>query len=269
VVKNPNTLSTSNITLASTTTVDTTGNEQISNGTWGILNRQTTSRQTDTSYQLAFGTTFKGIVTTPLHWDDSLNANEQVAPRFAISLAEDLLDGNNQLVLKKGTVVIAQAHWVNPSNQLVQASAIGIVYQDRQGKVKQQPIEPGVILIQGKNNQPLIAKTFFPENGSTTTDLFISTLSGLGKVGKVFTEPEKSSTVTSSVFGSSTTSTTVDNSDREIWAAVLDGFFNPLADKLALYAEARGKKLAERSNISMLPVNTEVSLFINGFINID
>jgi hypothetical protein len=50
---------------------------------------------------------------------------------------------------------------------------------------------------------------------------------------------------------------------------VLDGFFNPLADKLALYAEARGKKLAERSNISMLPVNTEVSLFINGFINID
>ncbi len=159
--------------------------------------------------------------------------------------------------------MIAETSSVNPGNRLVNASAVGIVYTDKQGRIQQRSLPPQQLTILGKQQQPLIAKGYFNRGGDyAKTDLLVSSLSGLGKVGEVFTEPNTSSSVVSSSFGSSV-STVVNNSNREVWSAVLDGFFNPLADRISDRSLRQEAKLEKLPNLAVLEVGTEVSIIAN------
>ncbi len=250
-------------TFVNNTATNPTTNISSSNtpGTQGILNRQTIEPKND--HQIAYGTIVSASVSIPLLWDESVTSSEQPNKRFALTLTENLLASNGQIALTKGTVLVAETSSVNPGNRLVNATAVAIISTNQQGKLQQRSIPPQKLAILGKHQEPLIAKGYFDRGGDyAKTDLLVSSLSGLGKVGEVFTKPNTSSSVITNGFNSSV-STTIDNSNREIWAATLDGFFNPLAERISDRSLRGEKELEKLPNIAVLEVGTEVTIIAN------
>ncbi len=257
-----------NIAKKSTTITANVSNTS-SPGSLGILNRQPVEQTVRDQYQIAYGTTVTAEVSIPLLWDESSEPSSQPNKRFALILTNDLLASNGKVALEKGSMVVAESNSVNPDNRLVNASAIAIVYQDKQGRIKQSSLPTQKLTILGKQQQPLIAKGHFARGGNyAKTDLLVSSLSGLGKVGEVFTQPNTTSSVVSGSFGSSVT-TTVNNRNREVWSAVLDGFFNPLADRISDRSLRQEAKLEKLPNIAVLEVGAEVSIIANDTFVID
>jgi hypothetical protein len=243
----------------------------LSPGETGILNRteQNTESYDSGVYEIAFGTSVPGTVSTPLLWDESASSENQSFKRFTVTLTQDLTDTEGKVALPSGTVVVAEASKVNSKNRLVQASAIAIVYKDERGKIKQQPIPSDTIMIGGGKDQPLIAKGYF-DYGSTIakSDLLVSSLSGVGKIGKVLTQPRRTSTFSGGLFGEYS-STFTENRDPKIWAAAMDGFFSPLAERISDRSEREIEELAQRPNVSIIAPNTQVSLVVNNFLTIE
>ena len=245
------------------TTIAASVSDTPSPGSLGILNRQRVEPTARNNYQIAYGTIVTAKVSIPLLWDESVSSSSQPNKRFALILTDDLLASNGKVALEKGSVVVAESHSVNPDNRLVNASAVAIVYTDKQGNIKQRTLPPQKLTILGKQQQPLIAKGHFERGGDyAKTDLLVSSLSGLGKVGEVFTQPNTTSSVVSGSFAKSVT-TTVDNRNREVWSAVLDGFFNPLAERISVRSLRQEAQLEKLPNIAVLEVGTEVSIIAN------
>ena len=235
----------------------------------GILNRQPVEQTVRDQYQIAYGTTVTAEVSIPLLWDESVSSSSQPNKRFALILTEDLLASNGKVAVGKGSMVVAESSSVNPDNRLVNASAVAIVYQDKQGRIGQRSLPTRKLTILGKQQQPLIARGHFARGSNhAKTDLLVSSLSGLGKVGEVFTQPNTTSEVVSGSFGSSVT-TTVDNRNREVWSAVLDGFFNPLAERISERSLRQEVELEKLPNIAVLEVGTKVSIIANDTFVID
>lgn len=255
--------------VSSSASVAANASSLSSPGSFGILNRQRIETNVRDKHQIAYGTTVTAEVSIPLLWDESVSSSQQPNKRFALVLTEDLIASNGRVALEKGSVVVAESSSVNPGNRLVNANAVAIVYTDKQGRIQQRSLPPQKLTILGKQQQPLIAKGHFDRGGDyAKTDLLVSSLSGLGKVGEVFTQPDSSSSVVTGSFGSSV-STTVNNNNREVWAAVLDGFFNPLAERISDRSLRQEVELEKLPNIAVLEVGTEVSIIANDTFFID
>jgi len=241
--------------------------EQVNSpGAKGILNR---TPQTDSTSQTAIvplGTTANGIVSVPLLWDES--SNKQQGDKFAVTLTDNVTATDGFVAFPVGTVVIAKANTVSLTNRMVQATAVALVYSDRNGQIKQQPIPEGAILIAGEGGRPLIASGYFdPGNDIAGQDILTAVLSGVARVGQVFAEPKvRSSSSISGGFGSSTT--TVESRDPQIWSAVLDGFFSPLAKRMESRSDRATEELLNRPNVAVVNKGTPVSITVNSFLNI-
>src|SRR4028118_1317210 len=204
--------------------------EQVNSpGAKGILNRTPQTDSTSQTATVPLGTTANGIVSVPLLWDEG--SGKQQGDKFAVTLTDNVTATDGFVAFPVGTVVIAKASTVSLTNRMVQATAVALVYSDRNGQIKQQPIPEGAILIAGEGGRPLIASGYFdPGSDIAGQDILTAVLSGLGRVGQVFAEPKvRSSSNISGRFGGSTT--TVESRDPQIWSAVLDGFFSPLAKR--------------------------------------
>lgn len=240
----------------------------LSPGAIGILTRTPQSPKPTETAQVALGTTVSGTVSVPLLWDE--DSQEQLYNRFAITLTEDVLATDGSVVLKAGTVIIAKANRVGKENRMVQASAYAVVYTDELGQVKQQEIPSGAISIAGENGEPLIAKGYLdPGDDIAKQDLLISLLSGAGRVGEVLSSPRVRSRSSVSSGGFSSDTITVESRNPQIWSAVLDGFFTPLARRLEKRSDKASEELLNRPNIAMLPKGTKVSLVLNSFLNVN
>ena len=251
------------------TTITANVSHTNSPGSLGILNRQPVEPTIRDKYQIAYGTTVTAEVSIPLLWDESIDRSSQPNKRFALILTENLLASNGKVALEKGSMVVAESSSVNPNNRLVNASAVAIVYQDKQGRIKQRSLPTQKLTILGQQQQPLIAKRHFAQlSNHTQTDLLVSSLSGLGKVGFVFTQPNTTSEVVSGSFNKSVT-TTVDNRNREVWSAVLDGFFNPLAERISERSLRQEAELEKLPDLAVLEVGTEVSIIANDTFALD
>ncbi|MEG4230874.1 hypothetical protein QUA40_01970 [Microcoleus sp. Pol11C3] len=235
--------------------------EQVNSpGAKGILNR------TPQTAIVPLGTTANGVVSVPLLWDEG--SGKQLYDKFAVTLTADFTATDGSIAFRKGTVVIAKASTVSLTNRMVQATAVALVYSDRNGQIKQQPIPEGAILIAGEGGQPLIASGYFdPGNDIAGQDILTAVLSGVGRVGQVFAEPKvRSSSSISGRFGSSTT--TVESRDPQIWSAVLDGFFSPLAKRMESRSDRATEELLNRPNVAVVNKGTPVSITVNSFLNI-
>jgi hypothetical protein len=235
-------------------------------GAKGILNR---TPQTDSTSQTAIvpqGTTANGIVSVPLLWDEG--SGKQQGDKFAVTLTDNVTATDGSIAFRKGTVVIAFASTVSLTNRMVQATAVALVYSDRNGQIKQQPIPEGAILIAGEGGRPLIASGYFdPGNDIAGQDILTAVLSGVGRVGQVFAEPKvRSSSSMSGRFGSSIT--TVESRDPQIWSAVLDGFLGPLAKRMESRSNRATEELLNRPNVAVVNKGTPVSITVNSFLNI-
>lgn len=241
--------------------------EQVNSpGAKGILNRTPQSSSTSQTAQVPLGTTANGIVSVPLLWDEG--SGKQLYDKFAVTLTADFTATDGSIAFPPGTVVIAKANTVSKTNRMVQATAVALVYSDRNGQIKQQPIPEGAILIAGEGGGPLIASGYFdPGSDIAGQDILTAVLSGVGRVGQVFAEPKvRSSSSISGRFGSSTT--TVESRDPQIWSAVLDGFFSPLAKRMESRSDRATEELLNRPNVAVVNKGTPVSITVNSFLNI-
>src|SRR4028118_1345612 len=128
--------------------------EQVNSpGAKGILNR------TPQTAQVPLGTTVNGVVSVPLLWDEG--SGKQLGDKFAVTLTDNVTATDGSIAFPAGTVVIAFASTVSLTNRMVQATAVALVYSDRNGQIKQQPIPEGAILIAGEGGGPLIASGYF------------------------------------------------------------------------------------------------------------
>ncbi|MEG4446758.1 hypothetical protein QUB49_34215 [Microcoleus sp. AT9_B4] len=235
--------------------------EQVNSpGAKGILNR------TPQTAQVPLGTTVNGVVSVPLLWDEG--SGKQLYDKFAVTLTADVTATDGSIAFSAGTVVIAKASTVSKTNRMVQATAVALVYSDRNGQIKQQPIPEGAILIAGEGSGPLIASGYFdPGSDIAGQDILTAVLSGVGRVGQVFAEPKvRSSSNISGRFGSRTT--TVESRDPQIWSAVLDGFFSPLAKRMESRSDRATEELLNRPNVAVINKGTPVSITVNSFLNI-
>ncbi|MEG4520327.1 MULTISPECIES: hypothetical protein [unclassified Microcoleus] len=241
--------------------------EQVNSpGAKGILNRTPQSSSTSQTAQVPLGTTANGIVSVPLLWDEG--SGKQLYDKFAVTLTADFTATDGSIAFPAGTVVIVKANTVSKTNRMVQASAVALVYSDRNGQIKQQPIPEGAILIAGEGGGPLIASGYFdPGSDVAGQDILTAVLSGVGRVGQVFAEPKvRSSSSISGRFGGSTT--TVESRDPQIWSAVLDGFFSPLAKRMESRSDRATEELLNRPNVAVVNKGTPVSITVNSFLNI-
>ncbi|MDF0555661.1 hypothetical protein [Kamptonema sp. UHCC 0994] len=252
---------------ASAFTTSSTLEQVNSPGAKGILNRTPQTESMEQTVQVALGTNISGVVSVPLLWDEG--SGKQLGDKFAITLTADVTATDGSIAFPAGTVVIAKASTVSVGNRMVQASAVALVYSDRNGQIQQQPIPEGAILIAGEGGEPLIASGYFdPGSDIAGQDILTAVLSGVGRVGQVFAEPKvRNSSSISGGFGSSTT--TVESRDPQIWSAVLDGFFSPLAKRMESRSDRATQELLNRPNVAVVNKGTPVSITINSFLHIN
>ncbi|MBD2666213.1 hypothetical protein B6N60_04889 [Richelia sinica FACHB-800] len=243
--------------------------DSLSPGMIGILNRTPVglvNSQTETVKDIALGESTAAKVIMPMIWDEGgQNPND----RFAVELTTPLKATDGTVALPAGTVVVAQTAAVGKKNNLVSATGIALIYPNSQGKVKQKTIPANTLLIRGGNKQPLIAQKLHDAGSDIAKqDLLVGLLSSLGKVGSIVNQPRtQSSTVVSG--GSFNQSTVTTNSDPQIWAAALEGFFTPVSDRLSRRSDQAVQELLQRPNIQYLPEGMEVSVVVNNFLKFE
>ncbi|MCC5602451.1 TrbI/VirB10 family protein [Nostoc favosum] len=243
--------------------------DNLTPGMVGILNRTpvaTTNLNVNETKEVALGTSAPGRIIMPMIWDQGGNNKSD---RFAIELTKPLTATDGTVALPAGTVLVTKTVAVGKKNNLVSASAIALIYPDSQGTVKQETIPAETLLIRGRGQQPLIAKKLNDVGTDIAQqDLLVGLLSSLGKVGSIVNQPRaQSSTVVSS--GTFNQSTITSNSNPQIWAAALEGFFSPVSERLSRRSDQAVQELLERPNIQFLPEGTEVSVVVNSFLKVE
>ncbi|OYD89657.1 hypothetical protein CDG76_34295 [Nostoc sp. 'Peltigera membranacea cyanobiont' 210A] len=243
--------------------------DNLTPGMVGILNRTpvaTTNLNVNETKEVALGTSVPGRIIMPMIWDQGGNNQSD---RFAIELTKPLTATDGTVALPAGTVLVTKTVAVGKKNNLVSASAIALIYPDSQGTVKQETIPAETLLIRGRGQQPLIAKKLNDVGTDIAQqDLLVGLLSSLGKVGSIVNQPRtQSSTVVSS--GTFNQSTITSNSNPQIWAAALEGFFSPVSERLSRRSDQAVQELLERPNIQFLPEGTEVSVVVNSFLKVE
>ena len=217
--------------------------------------------------QVAMGTSTAGKVIVPVVF---AGGEVSARGRFAIEVSEPLMDIDGNVALEAGTVLITQLTEILDTNTL-RPQVVSIVYRDAEGQVLQEAVEPGVLIIRGDDNRPLIAQVRNDESSSDLgQDLLVGTLSALGNIGAVLNAPDAVTTAVSEVAdGNMTvgTSTTVTSGqDQDIAAAALEGFFTPLSERVAERFEQQTQTIS--APYLIVPEGQEVSIFVNGLLEV-
>ncbi|MBD2772529.1 TrbI/VirB10 family protein [Iningainema tapete] len=251
------------------TATDTTG---MTDGEMGILSRSqvdqnSNSDETSSSdLEVAIATSVNAQVVVPMLWDES--DKSPTNGRFAIQLTEDMLATDGSVALPTGTILVTQVESVNRGNKLVNVLVVALVYPDSQGRIRQEAIPPGNLLIRGNNNQPLIAQGLFDQGSEIAKqDLLVGVLSSLGRVGEIINQPRTQSSSSSSSFGLSQTTVTT-TSNPNVLAAALEGFFKVTGSRLARRSDQAVKEMLSRQNVAVVPEGTKVSVFVNSFLRV-
>lgn len=249
------------------TATNTTG---MTDGEMGILNQspinQNSNSGDSSALEVAIATSVNARVVVPMLWDES--GKSPTNGRFAIQLTEDMLATDGSVALPTGSILVTQVESVNQGNKLVNMSVVALVYPDLQGRIRQEAIPPGNLLIRGKNNQPLIARGLFDKGSEIAKqDLLVGVLSSLGRVGEIINQPRTQSSSSSSSFGFSQ-STVTTTSNPNVLAAALEGFFKVTGDRLAQRSNQAVQQMLQTPNVAVVPEGTKVSVFVNSFLRV-
>ena len=242
---------------------------QLSVGAQGILNR---ARDNTRNYpeaqpqvhQITTGSSAAATVVVPVVYSpDSGSDNASTPERFAVALTEPLVDINGMPALPEGTVLITEIESVSVQSQVINQAVVAIVYEDRNGNMQQEMIERGVLSIRGRNNTPLIAQ-LSNEQDTVRQDLMFGLSSALGNIGRTINSGNITSTSSSSSNSASST-TVFSNGDRNILAAALEGFFGATTERMQQRLEPNDERLP----VLVVPEGEEVSVFVNGLLNVN
>ncbi len=209
----------------------------------------------------SFGQEAAGELVTPIVWTKSnLSRNSQqpnLDERFVVSLSEPLVDENNQVLLKAGSKIVFLCHMVDDSG-LVNSDAIALIIDDQEYQ-----LPPGVISLRGDKGNPMVANVWDRGSGDIAKNDMIAFLFGsAAKVGEVLNQPERSQIITSSGFGSSQSSTFTSR-DRNLWGAVLEGGFKPLAQDIVERNASATRRLQNLPKLWYMGAGSSVQIFVN------
>jgi len=254
-----------------------TSSADLTPGMIGILNRTPVSQldqRTGGLSEVALGTSTRAKVILAMIWDEGgNNSTGGIAAsqenRFAVELTEDMKATNGSVALPAGTILVVRTHSVGRGNNLVSASAIAIVYRDRLGQIRQQTLPPDSLQLRGQDNRPLIAQKLNDVGPDIARqDLLTGLLSSLGRVGTIINQPRTQSSTTTS-GGNFNQSVITSSAEPQIWAAALEGFFNPIAEQISRRSDQTMQELLQRPNVQFVPEGTEVSVVVNSFLRVD
>ena len=240
-------------------------------GEWGILNRtppnlqQETITASNSPIQVQIGTSAEASVLVPIIWSEEDNNQE----RFAVELQEDVISMDKRVALAKGTILITEIHSVSKINRLVKQSVVAVVYKDSAGRIQQKTIPKNTILIRGENNKPLLAKSISDKGKAIAQqDILIGLLGAAGRAGEVFNQNQsQSSTVISNNSFSSQTFNTKARKPN-LLAAVVEGFFKPMSQRLSQRANKASNEIMNRPDVATVPVGTKVSVVFSNFFEV-
>lgn len=262
---------------ASPTEVHSASSADMTPGMIGILNRTPVSQldqRTGGLSEVALGTSTRAKVILPMIWDEGgdISTGRTASPsenRFAVELTEDMKATNGSVALPAGTILVVRTHSVGRGNNLVSASAIAIVYRDRSGQIRQQTLPSDSLQIRGQDNRPLIAQKINDVGPDIARqDLLMGLLNSLGRVGTIINQPRtQSSTVTSG--GGFNQSVITTSAEPQIWAAALEGFFNPIVERMSRRSDQNMQELLQRPNVQFVSEGTEVSVVVNSFLRVN
>jgi hypothetical protein len=189
----------------------------------------------------------------PMIW----GGNDSALTRSAVELSEPLLDANGEEALPEGTTFVTEVTNI-AANGLVEQTAIAALYE-RNGELVQEPLQPGVIVIRGKRNQPLIAERMESGNGLNLSRSLASAIAG---VGRELGQQE----VVSSVFtGSRTTTRSEQDTAQAIAGGAMEGFFGTAADQMS--QQGRDRR-STSTPVLVVEEGERVSVVVNGFLEV-
>jgi hypothetical protein len=238
----------------------------VSAGTRGILEQREMGdgRSPDGNYQVALGTSAEAEVAVPLYWESG-GARQGTPGRFAVTLTQPLMSTNGEVALPAGTTFITEAQVSSNQSRIVNQTVVAVVYEGADGQIRQEPVTPGTIVIRGENNEPLIARRH--QNSDLGNDLMLGAVGALGRVGELINQGDVFSSSSSSGGSSGSSSTTITRrGNTNVLAAALDGFFNPLVQRMQSRAQSRDSD--QQSTILEVNEGQPVSVFVNGLLEV-
>lgn len=229
--------------------------------------RRSTPQYNNTSpsaVQLPIGSNAAGVVEVPMVWSPSTETPTE--GRFVVRLSEPLRDMNGEIAIDAGAMLVTDVIAKGKANHLIRQSVVAIVYE-YQGEMRQLEIPEGLLLVRAQGNLPLIAQGMNdPDDEMAKQDTLIGLLSAVGRVGEVLNDPSEEIVIDD---GDDLRVEQRTRHQPDLVGAVLEGFFNPLADRLESRSQQEVQELLERPNIYVVEVGTPVSVFVNGLITVE
>lgn len=227
--------------------------EGVSPGEMGIVQQRAIPIEAAEQKTVLLGTSTPATMAVPMIW----TAETSTLTRAAVELTEPLVDANGEPALPAGTVLITEVTAVH--DQIVEQTAIAVLYP-RNGELVQEAIEPGVLVIRGEDNEPLIAETV--EQGDSVDFLSAFTRAVAG-IGSRLAEPEFARTI---IAGDTEISSSQQDTGASVAGGALEGFFGTVADQLQQNAQNR-RQTAQTSAL-IVEAGTTVEVLVNGFLEI-
>lgn len=229
-----------------------------------ILQADVETTQSSQPMHVAIGTTVSARVVVPM----IASQESKGLGRFVVELTQDVPTTDSKVALPKGTLLITEITNVEKQTNLVNQSAVAIVYKDRLGNTQQQQIPAESLLVRGQDGEPLIAKSN-SDPGKTIAgqDFLVSLLSGLGKIGEVVNRPREDNTIIFDGLGSSQVSRRTTR-EPDLLAAALEGAFGVAADRLRQRSDKTTDELLSKPKVLVVKKGEEVSVVFNTFFEI-
>jgi hypothetical protein len=224
---------------------------ELSSGAVGILQR----RRIPEPQTLPMGASAEAIVTMPLIWTAEMQDNQS-----AVELQQPLKDSQGQEVLPAGTTLVTQMMSVDEESRLVEQTAIAII-ENQQGRPVQRAIEPGVLMIRDRRQNPLQADRIRGQRGF---NLGRGLSRAAARAGDVLSSPN---TINSTLFGDGERSTISrrSNSGEAIVGGAVSGLFGELADA----TEVPQERQSGRTTALMIKEGERVSVVVNRMLEVE
>jgi hypothetical protein len=201
---------------------------------------------------LAAGTNVKGHTLAPFTVGVSDKQSEGIPLSIALDEAIELSQGYR---LPAGTTINFIAS-VRDNGSVVAVSKNADI-----GGVEIQ-LPPGVITLAAENNGALMAKEINASAGDLArADANSSLWGGVAGAGRAILQSGSQTTTQNGLLGATTQTT--NNGNPNIFGAVLEGAFTPLATNGQKRAQQLAQQIEGRTRLSVIDVNTRVRLFVN------
>lgn len=198
---------------------------------------------------IPLGTYASAQVTSHIVW--GMGDNRQ----YTIQLTEDVYTNTNQVAIPTGASLIVVPGALNESNGLAELAVVGISVNGQSF-----PVDYGVISVNAKDGNPLIAKNY----GNTGRDIArndfeMVAIGALAGIGQELIRPD-TETTTTSAFGATTSRS---GNGGNILGGALAGASEQLADRMSDRNDRRLDDIQNREPVWYIPAGEEIEIVFN------